>query len=139
MSMINKALDIANKAHAGQLDKGGNPYIAHPLAVASAQTTQDGFIVALLHDVVEDSDYTFDDLRKAGFSDRVLDALQLLTHKADVPYFDYINAIKQNDLARSVKLADLAHNSDISRIKNPSQKDLQRLDKYKKAISLLKE
>ena len=137
--MILAAMIIASRAHKGQVDKGGKPYITHPIAVAAQQKTEEGKIVALLHDVVEDSYYTFDDLKNAGFSSNVLEALQLLTHKEGVPYFEYIAAIKQNDLARSVKLADLAHNSDLSRIENPTEKDFQRLKKYATAISILKE
>lgn len=140
MSGAEKALAIAQVAHQGQKDKGGVPYIQHPLAVASKMDTEDEVIVALLHDVVEDSEYTFEDLEKEGFSDHVIDALKLLTHDPKVPYMDYIRNLKDNKLARKVKLADLNHNSQLSRLNHePTMADLKRLKKYEAAKQLLNE
>ncbi|MBE6542113.1 MAG: HD domain-containing protein [Ruminococcaceae bacterium] len=134
---IREAIEIAAEAHRDQTDKGGKPYICHPLYVASQQSTEDGIIVALLHDTVEDSPVTLDDLRTAGFSDAVIEALRLLTHQNDVSYSDYITAIKGNELARQVKLADLRHNSDLSRLSKITEKDLARAEKYLRAIEFL--
>lgn len=134
---ITKALAIAMDAHKDQKDKAGAPYIWHPVTVALHQKTEAGVIAALLHDVVEDSHYTEDDLRKAGFSDDVLNAVHLLTHKKGVPYFDYVRAIKENEIARSVKIQDLRHNSDLSRLKSITDKDIERAEKYKQALDIL--
>jgi len=131
------ALRIAMSAHDGQVDRAGKPYIFHPLQVASMTDSYDALVAALLHDVMEDSDYTADDLRSAGIPDHIIDALQLLTHDKDVPYMDYVRKIKGNDLAKAVKLADLKHNSDLSRLSVVTDKDLSRVDKYKAAMALL--
>lgn len=131
------ALRIATSAHDGQLDRAGKPYIYHPLTVATMTDSFDAFIAALLHDVLEDSDYSVDDLRAAGIPEHIIQALQLLTHGDDVPYMDYIAQIKGNDLAKAVKLADLKHNSDLSRLPVVSDKDLKRAAKYKAAMALL--
>lgn len=96
-------------------------------------------IVALLHDIVEDTNYTFDDLKKLGFDNEVIKALMLLTHDDDVPYMTYVAAIKQNPIARAVKLADLQHNSDLSRLDSVDEKALKRKEKYSEAILLLKD
>ena len=120
------------------MDKAGKPYILHPLQVAYNQRTEEGFIVGMLHDVVEDSHYTLYDLVKSGFSERVIEAVALLTHKKDVDYFDYVRQIKGNELARNVKLADLAHNSDLSRLPEITEKDRARVEKYKKAMEILR-
>ncbi len=135
---IVKALNIAYDAHNGQLDKGGVPYIFHPYYIAIKMDSEDEIITAILHDVVEDTEVTMDDLYNMGFKKEVIDALKLLTHRKDVEYMDYIKNISNNNIARKVKLADLEHNSDISRIDKKSKKDYDRLDKYKKAIEYLK-
>ena len=137
--LLSRALQIAVSAHEGQVDRAGKPYILHPLAVAASMDTEAGFITALLHDVLEDSDYTAKDLCRAGFPVFIVEALCLLTHDKDEPYMDYIRKIKDNNLARAVKLADLAHNSDLSRLSVVTDKDLERAEKYKKAIQLLAE
>lgn len=137
--MLGKALGIAKNAHKGQVDRAGEPYIMHPITVACSMDTFDGVIVALLHDVVEDSDYTFEDLERDGFSDEIISALKLLTHEKDVPYMDYIKQIKGNDLARKVKMADLSHNMDITRLPKITEKDEKRLEKYKEALRILEE
>ena len=129
---------IAERAHAGQVDKAGKPYIGHPAHVAVSVEGDKAKAVAWLHDVVEDTPMTFDDLRAAGIDDEVLAALELLTHDKTVPYMAYVAAIRENDLARTVKLADLAHNSDLSRLPEVTDADLQRVEKYRQAMGLLR-
>ncbi|MDQ0875738.1 (p)ppGpp synthase/HD superfamily hydrolase [Paenibacillus sp. V4I3] len=138
MSTLTKAILIAAKAHDGQTDKGGNPYILHPARLATKANSEEESIVAMLHDVVEDSDTTLFDLKNAGFSADIIEALDCLTKRADESYEDFIKRIKLNPLARKVKLLDLEDNSDIGRIPNPTDKDYARIDKYKKAIAELK-
>ena len=128
---------IAEKAHADQVDKAGAPYIGHPAHVAASVEGDKAKAVAWLHDVVEDTSTTFDDLRAAGVDDEVLVALELLTHDKSAPYMEYVAAIKKNDLARTVKLADLAHNSDLSRLPEVTETDLRRVEKYRQAIEVL--
>lgn len=112
--LTNKALRIAYDAHAGQLDKCGAPYIAHPLHVAEQMDDEASTCVALLHDVVEDSDVALDDLARE-FPPEVVEGVRLMTHDPAVDYLEYVRAIKDNSLATKVKLADLAHNSDETR------------------------
>lgn len=112
--LTNKALRIAYDAHAGQLDKCGAPYIAHPLHVAEQMDDEASTCVALLHDVVEDSDVALDDLA-CEFPPEVVEGVRLMTHDPAVDYLEYVRAIKGNSLAKKVKLADLAHNSDETR------------------------
>lgn len=136
-TLIAKAIGIAVEAHKGQLDKGGSPYILHPITVASKQETEACIITALLHDVVEDSEYTLEDLRAAGFPPDVCDAVSLLTHKQGEDYFSYIYKIKANAIARSVKIQDLIHNSDASRLSSITENDVKRIEKYRKALCIL--
>lgn len=131
-----KALLISFNAHKDQLDKSGIPYVYHPYEVAEHMETETETCVALLHDVVEDTDTTLDELAEI-FPQEVIDALRLMTHDPEVPYLDYVKKIKDNPLARKVKLADLRHNSDLSRLNNATKKDLKRVDKYKEAIQIL--
>lgn len=135
--MIDIALSIARKAHAGQVDKAGVDYIQHPLYVASQVKTEQEKAVALLHDVLEDSDITAADLLAYGLSNEVVTAVQTLTKKKGQSYQDYLEKVKSNDLARVVKLADLKHNSDLSRLKSVSDTDRERVKKYKNAIRYL--
>lgn len=143
--MINKmtdkekiAYEIAYKAHKGQYDKAGVEYINHPLTVASYCKTEDERIVALLHDVVEDTNVTLDDLSKI-FDKEIIDALRLLSHTDDTPYLEYVARIKENNLAKAVKIADLTHNMDMSRFKNLTKWDYDRVEnKYKPAMELLR-
>lgn len=135
--MTNKALKLACDAHQGQLDKSGLPYVLHPFHLAEQMNTEETVTVALLHDVAEDTDYTLEDLRQMGFPDAVMDALALLTHDPAVPYLDYVERLKSNPVARAVKLADLTHNSDLSRLPVVTEADLERVEKYKKAMSIL--
>ena len=137
--MTKKAMKVCYEAHKGQYDKGGVPYVFHPFHLAEQMETEDTVIAALLHDVVEDTVYTFADLKQMGFSDTVLNALRLLTHDDDVPYMEYVREIRNNPIAKAVKLADLAHNSDLSRLDMIDEKALERVKKYKQAIALLKE
>ena len=128
---------IARKAHAGQTDKAGAPYIEHPAHVAAQVNGDKAKATAWLHDIVEDTPTTFDDLRAAGVDDDVIDALKLLTHDKSVPYLDYVANLKRNDLARTVERADLAHNSDLSRLTEVTEADRERVQKYRRAIALL--
>ena len=134
-----KALKLCFEAHKDQVDKAGMPYVFHPFHLAEQMTDEDSTVVALLHDVVEDSNYTFDDLLFLGFDTLIVDALRLLTHGDSDPYMDYIAKIKTNPIARAVKLADLAHNSDLSRLEPDAidDKTLKRVKKYQQAIELL--
>ncbi len=135
--MTKRAMNLAYKAHFGHFDKSGYPYIAHPLHLAETMTDEKSTIVALLHDVVEDSEVTFKDIEELGFDLEVIEALKLLTHDMELDYMDYIVNIKSNDLAKVVKIADLKHNSDLSRLENVTPKDLARVEKYKKALRFL--
>ncbi len=121
--MTKKAMKLCYEAHHGQTDKTGLPYVFHPFHVAEQMTDEITATVALLHDVVEDTPWTFDGLRREGFSEEVIDALVLLTHDPAVPYFEYIRKIRTNPTARTVKLADLAHNSDLSRFDQMTEYD----------------
>ena len=137
--MTKKALMLCFEAHKEQLDKSGMPYVFHPFHLAEQMPDEDCTVVALLHDVMEDTEYGVEDLRALGFSEAVLTALMLMTHEDDTPYLDYVAALKSNPIARTVKLADLKHNSDLTRLSVVTDKDLQRAEKYKKAIQLLEE
>ena len=131
------ALSIATRAHAGQVDKAGLPYIEHPIHVASSMETEAETCAALLHDVVEDTDLTFEDLASAGIPSDVINALKLLTHDSNIPYLDYVRQIKTDPIALKVKLSDLRHNSDASRLAHITEKDEERLRKYARAIAIL--
>lgn len=131
------ALKIAEQAHAGQVDKSGVPYIQHPLHVAEEMPDELCCAAALLHDVVEDTDWTLEDLASAGIPSPVLEALSLLTHEPGTPYLEYVARLKHHPIARQVKLADLRHNSDLSRLSEVTERDLSRWKRYQKAIALL--
>ena len=130
------ALQIAQKAHAGQVDKAGKDNILHPMTVASYMDTDIEKTIAYLHDVLEDTDVTVDALRKI-FPNEIVDTLITLTHRKDESYFEYIQRVSKSKLAKKVKVADLLHNLDITRIKEPTKQDYERLEKYKKAILYL--
>ena len=130
------ALQIAQKAHAGQVDKAGKDYILHPMTVASYMDTDIEKTIAYLHDVLEDTDVTVDALRKI-FPNEIVDTLITLTHRKDESYFEYIQRVSKSKLAKKVKVADLLHNLDITRIKEPTKQDYERLEKYKKSILYL--
>ncbi len=137
--MTKKALKLCFEAHKDQTDKSGMPYVFHPFHLAEQMPDEISVTVALLHDVVEDTDYTFEDLRKIGFAEEVLEALQLLTHEPSVPYMQYIAKIKENPIARAVKLADLTHNSVRSRVQSIDSRMEERWEKYAAAKKLLLE
>lgn len=132
-----QAMLLAYSAHHGQLDRSGVPYIFHPLHLAEQMHTESEIVAALLHDVVEDTTVSLTDLQKAGFSSEIIEAVRLLTHDKNTPYMDYINALKDNSIARAVKLADLKHNSDLTRLKDHSEKTRERLKKYAEALKIL--
>lgn len=136
-ALTKKALKISFEAHKKQVDKSGMPYVYHPFHLAEQMEDEYTTCVALLHDVVEDSDITLDDLKAEGFPPEVIDALAFLTHDGTVDYLDYIRAIKDNVLARKVKLADLSHNSDLSRLDKVDDKALERVKKYRRATLIL--
>ena len=138
-ALTKKALRLCFDAHKEQTDKTGMPYVFHPFHLAEQMTDEISTVCALLHDVVEDTDYTLEDLSKMGYPSEVIDVLKLLTHDPEVPYFDYVKAISANPIAKQVKLADLAHNSDVTRLDEIDDKAVARTEKYKKAIALLSE
>ena len=129
---------IAKLAHKGQIDKAGNDYFAHPEAVAAMLDAPEEKVVGYLHDTVEDTDVTLEEIREI-FGDQIADAVALMTHADGVPYMDYVKEVGKNPLARKVKLADLTHNMDIRRIPHPRPKDYDRIErKYKPAYAYLK-
>ena len=135
---LERAIEIAVQAHKGTSDKGGSPYILHPLAVMYNLDRDDEKIVGVLHDVVEDTQWTFEKLLDEGFSVTVVDALRSVTkQEGGEDYFDFIQRAKKNPLGRKVKIADIQHNMDVTRIKVISDKDATRLNKYKKALEIL--
>lgn len=129
---------IAAQAHRGQVDKGGRPYLLHPLAVARQVSGTESKILALLHDVPEDTDVSLEQLAPL-LPPRLLKSLKLLTRRPGQPYSEYIEQLAQDPMAAQVKLADLTHNMDLRRIPHPTEKDFQRLEKYQKAYTYLKE
>ena len=137
MNLLEKAIAIAVQAHAGQLDKSGAPYILHPLRVMFGVSSEVEQIVAVLHDVVEDSEWTFEQLRAEGFSEPVLAALDCVTKRKDEDYFDFIDRIKVNSLAIAAKISDLHDNMKLARIPNPTERDFLRIQKYEKALAIL--
>ena len=130
-SLTNKAMKIAYNAHHGQLDCNGVPYIFHPYHLAEQMSDEITVCVALLHDVAEDTDITIEQLEK-DFPKEVTEALKLLTHNAGTDYFEYIRAIKNNPVAKAVKVADLIHNSDQSRITDGEAVSAEKLEYWNK-------
>lgn len=135
---LERAIAIAATAHAGQVDKGGAPYILHPLKVMLRMSSLEERIVAVLHDVVEDCGISLEDLRKEGFSEAVLSAIESVTKVPGESYEDFVERAAHNPIGRVVKLADLEENSDLSRIASPSWEDLERIEKYRRAIGRLR-
>ena len=125
------------KLHKDQKDRSGLPYVFHPWHVAESMDDELSTVVALLHDSIEDTDVTLEDLREEGFPEDALEALSLMTHEDDVDYFDYVKQLAVNPIARKVKLSDLRHNSDLSRLNDVKEKDIERREKYLKAIAYL--
>lgn len=136
--LTKKAINLCFEAHKAQMDKSGVPYVFHPFHLAEQMKDENSTCVALLHDVVEDTEYTFEDILAMGFPSEIIEALKLLTHD-EVPYMDYVREIKSNPIARAVKLADLNHNSDLTRFagQDITERDMKRREKYQKAIELL--
>jgi len=139
MSLLERAIEIAVTAHKGQVDKAGKPYILHPLRLMFKMSSENEMIAAVLHDVVEDTDWTIEKLIVEGFDEEVMTAVKLLTHDKKIPYIKYIEAIKTNKIALKVKLADLEDNMDIKRIAKPKFRDYARLAEYLKYYNELKE
>lgn len=137
-SQVIKAHEVAKKAHLGQIDRAGIDYIKHPETVASFVATDEEKAVAYLHDVIEDTSLTLLDLKKEGFSKNIIGAVDILTKKKGQDYQSYLNLVKKNELARVVKLADLRHNSDLTRLPLITEKDLERNKKYSSAIRFLR-
>lgn len=137
MSTLTRAIQIAASCHEGQTDKGGSPYVFHPLRLMLKALTEEEQIVAALHDTIEDSDLTLDDLRSEGFSEKVIEAIDRLSRREDENYHEFILRIKENRLASRVKILDLQDNMNLTRIKKPSEKDRKRLEKYSKALDTL--
>ena len=136
---LEKAIQIAVEAHAGTKDKGGKAYILHPISVMMRVETEEEKIVAILHDVVEDTDWTFDALRIEGFSETVIEALETVTkYSEEEDYDDFIQRSLKNDIGRKVKIADLRENLDVTRIGELYPKDIERINKYKRALQTLK-
>ena len=135
--LTKKALALSFAVHQFQQDKSGLPYVFHPFHLAEQMYTEEEICAALLHDVVEDYAYTMEDLRAMGFPEAVLEALALLTHDDATPYLDYVARLRSNPIARKVKRADLAHNSDEARLNEIGPADRKRLEKYRLAAELL--
>lgn len=134
-----KAMQIAIKVHRGQLDKGGNDYINHPVRVERRCACQEDRLVALLHDTIEDGDITADYLLMQGFPREIVDAVLSVSRKRGEDYFDFILRCKANPIGRRVKIADLKDNMDITRLNELTEKDIERLKKYHKAYKMLNE
>ena len=134
-----KAMQIAIKVHNGQVDKGGNDYINHPIRVSENCSLDEDKIVALLHDTIEDGDITVDYLLMQGFPHDIVDAVLSVSRNKDEGYFDFILRCKANPIGRRVKIADLKDNMDITRLNELTEKDINRLKKYHKAYKMLNE
>ena len=137
---LERAIQIAVEAHAGAKDRGGKAYILHPISVMMRCETDEEKIVAILHDVVEDTDWTFDSLREEGFTETVIEALKTVTkHSEDEDYDEFVQRSLKNEIGRKVKIADLRENLDVTRIGELTDKDLERINKYKRALKTLTE
>ena len=138
-AMTRMAMKLCFETHKDQLDKTGLPYVFHPFHLAEQMDDEISTVCALLHDVVEDSDITFEDLAKMGFSGEIIDVLKLLTHAEEVTYMDYVREIKKNPTATKVKIADLKHNSDTTRLDVVDEWAIKRNEKYAEALRILTE
>jgi (p)ppGpp synthase/HD superfamily hydrolase len=136
---LERAIEIAQEAHKGVKDRGGHDYINHPIRVMHAMSNDQEKIVAILHDVVEDSDWTFDRLKEEGFEDSVIESLRCVTkYSEEEDYQEFIKRAATNKIATKVKMADIEDNLDLSRLGTLTEKDLTRIEKYKKALKYLK-
>ena len=136
--MLNLAIKIAVDSHRDQIDKGGNPYILHPLRVMLSMNNKSDRICALLHDVIEDSAMTFDDLRNYGFTEELLQTIDCLTKRVGESYESFLERVLTDKRAIRIKIADIEDNMDLTRISNISEADLKRVKKYERALSVLK-
>ena len=136
---IAKVLAFAYEKHKGQVDKSGVDYILHPITVSLSCVSDSAKIVALLHDVLEDTDATIDDLVKLDLTKEEIEAIKLLTKPRKEDYMHYVKRVAENPIAREVKMCDLRHNMDISRLKHITEKDMQRVERYKQAYHYLSE
>jgi (p)ppGpp synthase/HD superfamily hydrolase len=137
MATLERAIAIAARAHEGQVDKAGMPYVLHPLRMMLNVDTPEARMAAMLHDVVEDTPVTLEQLRAEGFPEPVIEAVEALTKRDEEDYEAFIRRAGSHPIARKVKLADLRDNSDLSRIAQPTERDRQRLEKYRAAIQYL--
>lgn len=137
MSSIEAAITLACKAHQGQIDKGGSPYILHPLRLMLRMSSAAEMMAAVMHDVVEDGDVSLQDLRSLGFPELVVSAVDCLTRRKGEGYEGFIKRLAANPLARKVKMEDLKDNMDLTRLSDVTDKDLKRQEKYKKALRIL--
>ena len=136
-ALTKRAMKVCFEAHKDQLDKTGLPYVFHPFHLAEQMDDEISTVCALLHDVVEDTDTTLEDLGSMGFPKEALEALALLTHAPEVPYMDYVREISRNPIATKVKIADLKHNSDITRLDVIDEYAVRRNEKYNEALRIL--
>jgi len=137
MSTLERAIQIATEAHAGQVDKAGAPYIQHPMRVAFACPLGEARIVGVLHDVVEDTDWTLDGLRAEGFSETVLAGVDAVTRREGEAYMDFVDRAAKDPLGRVVKRADLLDNMDTARLGEITERDRSRLERYARALDRL--
>lgn len=137
--LTKKAMRLCFERHKDQLDKCSVPYPFHPFHVAESMTDESTVCVALLHDILEDTDTTPEELLSLGFTEEIVSAVSLMTHKDGVPYLDYIREIRNDPIARAVKISDLTHNSDLSRLDTVTDKDIERVKKYEQALGILTE
>nr|WP_228779073.1 GTP pyrophosphokinase [Methylobacter sp. BlB1] len=134
---MDTAISISSRAHAGQIDKAGQPYILHPLRVMFKFQSEHERIVAVLHDVIEDSEISLDDLKKLGFSTTIIEAIDCLTKRGGETYEEFISRVSLNDLAKKIKIEDIKDNMDLTRIDSVNDIDLARIKKYHQALKFL--
>jgi (p)ppGpp synthase/HD superfamily hydrolase len=139
MATLGKAIALAAQAHQDQYDKAGAPYILHPLRMMLRMSSETEMMAAVLHDVVEDTDWTLDQLRQAGFAEEVVQAVECLTHRDHETYDEFVARVRTNVIASKVKLADLEDNMDMRRLRTLTEKDTQRLHKYHQAWLALRQ
>lgn len=137
IATIEDAISVAARAHKGQKDKAGTPYLLHPLRMMLRMDSETAMMAAVLHDVVEDTDWTLERLRDAGFAEEVVEAIDCLTHREGESYEEFVGRVRANPIARQVKVADLEDNMNIRRIGQLGAKDLERLEKYHRAWRVL--
>ena len=135
--LTKKAMKLMFEKHRDQVDKSGIPYVFHPWHVAESMDDELSVCTALLHDIAEDTDTTFEDLTEMGFPTEVVNALKCLTHDKNMDYFEYVKNLSKNRIAAKVKLADLEHNSDLSRLDTITERDRERVNKYRNAREYL--